>query len=67
MRRADERCAALGRLAGELDPQRLLRRGFSITRRADGSLLRDAAQAAGGERLVTRLSVGELTSRVEEP
>jgi exodeoxyribonuclease VII large subunit len=49
-----------------LDPQRTLERGYSITRRADGGVLRAARQAAPGERILTRLSDGILRSVVEE-
>jgi exodeoxyribonuclease VII large subunit len=44
------------------DPAETLRRGWSITRGADGRLVTDPAQVAPGERLVTRLAGGELTS-----
>jgi exodeoxyribonuclease VII large subunit len=50
---------------GALDPARLLARGWSITRRADGTLVRSAADAAVGDQLVTTLGVGAVTSRVE--
>ena len=64
--RADERWAALGRLTAQLDPRQVLRRGYSITRIAGGAVLRDAAAAPAGTRIVTQLAVGELGSRVEE-
>jgi len=54
------------RLLAEIGPERVLARGFSITRFADGRLLRDAAEAAAGSRLVTRLARGSVTSSVEE-
>ncbi len=54
------------RLLAEIGPERVLARGFSITRLADGRLLRDAAEAAAGSRLVTRLARGSVTSSVEE-
>lgn len=54
------------RLLAELGPQRVLARGFSLTRRADGALLRDAAGVRPGERLTTTLAHGRITSLVED-
>jgi exodeoxyribonuclease VII large subunit len=51
-------------LAG-LDPQAVLKRGYSITYGASGAVLRDAAEAAPGERLRTRLARGEVESEVK--
>lgn len=48
-----------------LAPEATLRRGYSITTRADGSVLTSAAAAESGERLLTRLAEGEIASRVE--
>lgn len=44
------------------DPAEALRRGWSITRGADGRLLTDPTQVEPGERLVTTLAGGELAS-----
>ncbi|MCR4413107.1 MAG: exodeoxyribonuclease VII large subunit [Thermoguttaceae bacterium] len=56
-------------LAGRLDslsPLAVLGRGYSLTQReADGHIVRDAADVVAGERIVTRLAGGRLTSRVE--
>jgi len=46
--------------ARALDPAGVLRRGFAWLRRADGSLLKDAAAARPGEPLVGVLRDGEL-------
>jgi len=51
------------RLRG-LDPQLLLRRGYSMTFTSDGRLLRDAAQVAPGQHITTRLAIGEVESVV---
>ena len=51
------------RLRG-LDPQLLLRRGYSMTFTSDGRLLRDAAQVAPGQHITTRLATGEVESVV---
>lgn len=45
-----------------LSPQAVLRRGYSVTRLADGTIVQDAAQVEPGMRLVTALSSGEIVS-----
>jgi exodeoxyribonuclease VII large subunit len=52
----------LERLATQLDPQRTLERGFSITRDAGGRLLRQPGQVANGAVLLSRLAGGLLRS-----
>ncbi|HET7671869.1 MAG TPA: exodeoxyribonuclease VII large subunit [Burkholderiales bacterium] len=64
------RCAARverlqASLAG-LDPSAVLARGYSITRNAAGEVLRDAAQARDGERVLTTLAHGALESEVKK-
>ena len=49
------------------DPAPALARGWSITRRADGTLVRSTAGVAAGDELVTTLADGALTSVVREP
>ncbi|HUQ74379.1 MAG TPA: exodeoxyribonuclease VII large subunit [Burkholderiales bacterium] len=62
------RCmAAIERLQaslGGLDPTAVLARGYSITRTADGAVLRDASQAREGERMSTTLARGRIESQV---
>jgi exodeoxyribonuclease VII large subunit len=48
-----------------LDPARVLARGFSVTRGADGRPLTAAQDAAAGELITTELADGTLISRVE--
>jgi len=59
------RLAHLEEKARLLDPERLLARGYSLTLDAEGRLLRSAAAAPAGARIVTRLRDGRLTSIVE--
>ena len=47
-----------------LDPQRVLARGWSITRTADGRTLRSAADVDRGDELVTTLADGAVRSTV---
>lgn len=66
----DTRSRALAALAGRLEAgshDRLLRRGFTITRRSrDGRLVRKAAEVREGERLLTETADGRIASRVED-
>lgn len=48
-----------------LDPRRVLERGYTITRTADGRVLRAAAEVGNGDRLVTETGAGDVHSRVE--
>ncbi|HEY8347530.1 MAG TPA: exodeoxyribonuclease VII large subunit [Symbiobacteriaceae bacterium] len=58
----------LAALAGRLDalsPLAVLGRGYSITRRMDGQVVKDARQVAVGERVSVLLHRGRLTCLVE--
>jgi exodeoxyribonuclease VII large subunit len=65
----DEQRALDGRAArlSLLDPVNLLRRGWSITRDADGNVVRSVAAVAPGTVITTQVADGRLTSRIEEP
>lgn len=47
-----------------LDPKNVLARGWSITRRADGKIVRNVSDVAPGDILTTSLTDGDLTSTV---
>ena len=49
-----------------LGPQATLERGYSITTDERGRVLHRPEEAPAGTRLVTRLSEGEVRSRVED-
>ncbi|MFO0833126.1 MAG: exodeoxyribonuclease VII large subunit [Phycisphaerales bacterium] len=55
---------SLERQLRSVSPLRVLERGFSVTTRSDGSLLRDADAARPGEVLQTRLANGSVASTV---
>ena len=65
-----DRCMAeLARLQASLagmDPTAVLERGYSITRAADGTVLRDAARIAEGDEIFTTLARGGLRSKVKK-
>ena len=48
-----------------LDPRRVLERGYTITRTADGRVVRRAGDVGAGSELVTELAGGRVISRVE--
>lgn len=54
------------RLARQLGPDRVLARGFSITRDASGKALRRAEEIGYGQVLTTQLARGTIKSRVED-
>lgn len=57
--------ASLAARARVLDPAHLLARGWSITRREDGTVVRDPGDVAPGDVLSTQLARGSVRSRVE--
>lgn len=61
---ASSRCDAAELHVRALDPERTLARGWSITRRADGTVVRRAAGVDDGEYLVTTVAEGTITSTV---
>ncbi len=62
--RLDERLARCSLRTEALDPARSLARGWSITRTADGRLVRSSDDAPDGTVLVTTVAEGTVTSRV---
>jgi len=63
-RSAETVAAAAARLE-TLSPLNVLHRGYSLTRTADGRVVRDPGEVGPGDRLVTRVAGGEIVSRVE--
>ena len=59
------RLAANEAVVRALDPRRVLERGYSITRAADGRVVRTADSVASGSLVETELAGGRITSRVE--
>ena len=64
LRRTADQVESAGRLCAQLAPERTLARGFSVTRRADGALVRGVGDVAPGVELRTRLRDGSVASRV---
>lgn len=63
---ADERHAHRRAVLDAYDPRRQLARGWSLTRGADGRILRSIGDAGTGDRIVTVLADGTLSSRVDD-
>jgi exodeoxyribonuclease VII large subunit len=61
---ADRRLDALAAHARAVDPARVLARGWSITRRADGTVVRSPDDVAAGDELVTTIAEGSVRSTV---
>jgi exodeoxyribonuclease VII large subunit len=65
LERATLRIDAADASVRALDPRRVLERGYTITRTADGRAVRTTADATVGTRIVTDLAGGRLTSTVD--
>lgn len=62
---ARQQTQALADRLETLCPLAVLGRGYSLTQRADGRVVRDAAELSLGEPLLTRFARGQAVSRVE--
>ena len=63
--RATERVDVGRSRTAALDPHRALARGWTITRRPDGTLVRSATDLVAGDEIVTTFATGVAHSRVE--
>jgi exodeoxyribonuclease VII large subunit len=63
--RAAGRLEADGRHLRALGPQRVLARGYAVVRRADGSVVRDAADLSPGQPVDVRVAAGAFTATVD--
>jgi exodeoxyribonuclease VII large subunit len=66
LERAERDAAGWSAVAAAADPTRVLARGFTITRTADGRLVRRAGDVVAGDALVTTLAGGAVRSTVDE-
>jgi len=67
LRRSRERFVPLLRTLNAVSPLATLQRGYAIVATAEGSILRDAADAAPGSIIEARLAHGTLRAMVEKP
>ena len=66
LRRRADRLTGLATHLEALSPQRTLERGYTVTRRAGGPVVRSAADVREPDHLVTRFTDGEVVSVVED-
>ena len=64
---ADRDLATLATRVRALDPTVALARGWSITRTADGSIVRSVADVEPGDLVTTQVSDGMLESTIRPP
>ncbi|HSQ56028.1 MAG TPA: exodeoxyribonuclease VII large subunit, partial [Gemmata sp.] len=62
---AGSQLEALAARLETLSPLNVLTRGYSLTQTADGKIVRDSKEVSPGNVLVTRVAIGQITSRVE--
>lgn len=60
-----DQLTGLGRQVALLDPVNVLKRGFSLTFRSDGMLVKSTADVEPGELILSHVSDGRIRSRVE--
>ena len=65
LRRSRERLLPLVRTLNAVSPLATLDRGYAIVSREDGSIIRNAADAAAGSVIEARLAQGKIRARVE--
>lgn len=65
LRAADRRLDSAHARTRALDPSRALARGWSITRRPDGSLVRSTTDVAPGDEVTTQVADGLVTSTID--
>ena len=62
------RVDGIGKQLEALNPEAVLKRGYSVTMIKKGRVIvRDAKQVRGGEVLITKVSNGEIESMAEDP
>ena len=66
LREVEATLGGIARVCSELAPERVLERGYSITRDRTDKIVRDPRRLEPGEQIVTTLARGTLKSRVEE-
>jgi exodeoxyribonuclease VII large subunit len=64
LQRGREKVTAFAERLESLSPLNVLKRGYSVTRSADGKVIRDASAVAVGDSILTTLASGELASTV---
>lgn len=66
IQQATSYCQALEQKLATLDPEAVLKRGYAVARRTNGTIVRTAEAAAPEETLTIQLGQGQLTVKVTE-
>lgn len=66
LQQRQQQLAEAARLLHSLSPLNTLDRGYAIVRDERGRVVRDARQLAVGDRVKTRLHIGEFSARIEQ-
>lgn len=64
LQRCRDRIAATADQLESLSPLNVLKRGYSLTQTTDGRLVRSTADVSAGDRIITRVTDGEIVSDV---
>jgi len=68
LRRMQDRVNSMARVLGAIGPEQVLARGYSITRnKKTGEIIKSKTQVKGGEKLVTRVTDGQIESTAQDP
>lgn len=63
---ANKRLEVAAASLNPLDPEAILRRGYSIAYRSDGKVIKEASEVKSGDRIQVELYKGRINSRVED-
>jgi exodeoxyribonuclease VII large subunit len=66
LERKNSRLASLAGLLESLSPLKVVARGFSITTTHEGEVIKSTAAVSLGDRIVSRIGDGQLTSKIEK-
>ena len=68
LQRRSQRLEALSTHLAAIGPERVLRRGFTLTiRKKDGQIIRSVTQIRPGDRMITRFADGQVEWTAEDP
>jgi len=68
LQRTQEKVNSMSRVLSVIGPEQVLARGYSITRnKKTGEIIKSKTQVKGGEKLVTRVTDGQIESTAQDP
>ena len=66
LRQATQHCEFLGQKLATLDPENVLKRGYAVVRRENGTIARSAANLVSGQEVQIQLGEGQVKAKVTE-